>query len=124
MPLGQPLHILVGSNEIFVIEKIVEKIKGKEFEDIFHGSFPFTYAVFFGERPAFTIEEAIKYLRNTGYEIPKMKTYMVYVGTDIKEVNDRGRGVELPSFILENPDVFREEFFYRIRRIVGSPRDN
>ncbi len=76
-------------------------------------------------KPMFPSKAQIAYLEKLkDSKLPKPESYRIYIGDDINEVTEKPNGVELPSQILDNKTLFRKEVLYRIKEVIGSPRDN
>jgi hypothetical protein len=74
-------------------------------------------------KPQFMTNEQIAHLKRIGCYVPPIN-YKIYIGDNVEEVTEREGGVELPSRVLYDDRLFRDQVLYRIKSIVGSLRDN
>ena len=80
--------------------------------------------IFMDPAQMFTRNDLERFIRSKSLPFPKPQNYSIYIGDEIKAVNERIGGVELPTGTLYERNLFRNEFLLRIRRYVGGPADN
>lgn len=119
-PKQKMIYISSKEEQRDLVIRLLDSTDGHKYLD---NAFDYHF-IFMDPAQIFIRESLERFIRSKSLPFPKPQNYSIYIGDDIMAVNERIGGVELPAGILYDRILFRDEFLLRVRKYVGSARDN